>query len=217
MGNRATINVKGDTKQRGAYVHWQGGAGSIAGFLRETKLRLGRDFIYRAENDADDIEADITTFYAVFYSVARDFFCYAGSFKDRSPMSIYLEGHDVSNGAGDNGCFTIENDFTCSRINTENLNDYDSKSYAHMHEFYEDTHAAMSAVCSSESDDYRAVAFTEAELNEQLARAQEIEKNAQARVARIEGKLAALAAEKTPTSLIGKAIQDYEKNQVMGL
>ena len=33
MGNRATITLSADKKDRGLYVHWSGGRGSIAAFL----------------------------------------------------------------------------------------------------------------------------------------------------------------------------------------
>lgn len=213
MGNVAVINVQGDTTARGTYVHWYGGRGSIAGFLRETKIRLGRDYIYRENNPADDIEADIATFYAAFYSAAREFFNYDGRFKRRHAEHIYMEGRDVSRGMGGNGCFTIQNDFTCKRIDMENMSEYDATTYDRVGEFFELSHAALCAVRAAETDEYRTVPFTAAELLEQIERAKNNQANATARIARLEEKLAAAnSPQATSESPLIRAIWAQQQN-----
>lgn len=184
MANCATINVKGDhNSNRGIYIHWNGGRGSVAAFILETKKRLGRDWVYREGNDKTDIEADITSFYAVLFGVLREFNSYCSKFKNTVVDGIYMEATDVSNGFGGNGCYTIENDFSCGRLDiSSQANQYD---YQNIAIFFEGVRAALSAVHPHEQDLFRKIPLTPEEIQEELEVVKQIAANAQARVERL--------------------------------
>lgn len=185
MGNQAVLRVAGDEKERGFDVHWNGGRGDIASFLAETKIRLGRDYIYRESGDSTDKEADITMFYAMMAAVAREFFGYGNKYKSREIRNSYMCAHDVSGGTFDHGCYTIENDFTCKRIDMDNMSDYDAGNYKRNAEFFNRVDAALSTICVQETEEYRAHPPTPEELLAKHQHAKAIADNAAARLARI--------------------------------
>ena len=191
MGNRAVLRVSGDSKVRGIEVHWNGGRGFIAAFVQETKSRLGRDWVYREQGTDEDKEADITAFFAMFASTVRDFFGYDGRYKGRELRNTYMCAFDVSGGTPDNGCYTIDNDFTCKRIDMDNMSEYDAGAYLHAKAFFNKVDAALSTVFEIESEPFRKTPQTESELLAKHQYAKTIADNAAARLARIEAELAA--------------------------
>ena len=195
MGNRATITLKNDNQDRGLYLHWNGGEGSIAGFLKETQKRM--DFGSGRTNKKRKIEGenDITTFYSIFYGVVREYVGYYSVYKDRTPSSIYMASNqNIELGSGDNGCYVIEDDFTCSRININNLDDYESDRYKGVGLFFEEAHHALCVVVDEEEDRIGYQSISIEELEAQLVHAKEISRNAALREARLIDKIAARKA-----------------------
>ncbi|MGO3120126.1 MAG: hypothetical protein ACTIJH_06375 [Moraxellaceae bacterium] len=193
MGNRATITLSADTKDRGVYVHWNGGRGSVAALVEETHKRMGinRKTIGGDFSDGEVDEDTITAFYATLYGAAREIFGYLGRYKERDPSSIYMASQDVRGGPGDNGCYVIENDFTCSRIDTSKFNQEEKNNYNSFAQFFDLGHHALCAVVDAETDHYKDPDFTIEELEQQLEDIEEIEKNAANRAKRMKAKLAA--------------------------
>ena len=193
MGNRATITLSADKKDRGVYVHWNGGRGSVAALVEETRKRMGinRDTISGGVFGAKVGEDTITAFYAILYGAARELFGYWGKHKERDPSSIYMTSRNVRGGPGDNGCYVIEDDFTCSRIDTSKFNEYEQSNYTGITQFFNEAHHALCAVVAEETDHYKDPDFTIEELEQQLEAAEEIEKNAADRAKRMRAKVAA--------------------------
>ena len=185
MGNQAVLRVAGDERPRGFNVHWHGGRGDIASFLAETKIRLGRDYIYNETDPSKAQESDIVTFYATIAAVAREFFSYASKYKSRQIRNTYMCAHDVKRGTRDHGCYTIENDFTCSRIDMDNMSDYDAGNYKRNTEFFNRVDAALSTISRLEEADYRPTPPTTEELLAKHEHAKAIADNAAARLARV--------------------------------
>ena len=197
MGNRATITLSADKKDRGLYVHWYGGRGSIAAFLDETQKRMSMTHKTVSGGDihTEVDEEAITTFYSIFYGVAREFFGYSSKYKERDPDSIYMASEHVRKGTSDNGCYVIKNDFTCGRIDKENFSEYDEGCYQHITQFFDEVHHALCAVVAEETDHYKDPKYTLEELEKQLEAAEEIEKNAADRAKRMRAKVAAKKTE----------------------
>ena len=192
MGNRATITLKDDNQDRGLYLHWNGGEGCIAAFLKETKKRMsfgsGRtntEFKIKDEND-------ITAFYATFYGVVREYVGYCTVYKDRAPTSVYMASNqNIEQGCGDNGCYLIESDFTCSRLNLDNHDSSETERFNGIGEFFEEVHHALCAVVDEEEDSITSKEVSTEELEAQLVYAEEIARNAALRKQRLIEKIAA--------------------------
>ncbi|MGP9666741.1 hypothetical protein [Psychrobacter sp. AOP31-A1-22] len=197
MGNRATITLSADKKDRGVYVHWNGGRGSIAAFLDETQKRMSMTHktVSGGDIDTEVDEEAITTFYSIFYGVAREFFGYSSKYKERDPDSIYMASEHVRKGTSDNGCYVIKNDFTCGRIDKENFSEYDANCYQHITQFFDEVHHALCAVVAEETDHYKDPDFSLEQIAHHLACAEEIERNAANRAERLRNKFKAKQAE----------------------
>lgn len=205
MGNRAIITLKKDHKARSVYVHWNGGAGSVAAMLRETKRRMGdrdmqltmRDMTGKSERliqcEKDDIENECTRFYAIFYGVAREAFGYCGPHKDICASSVYMSTDNDGHGY-DNGAYMIEEDFTCSRIDTNKLCENEANNYKIFEGFYDRVHSAMLVTVEAEITPYEKKNDSSDIIREELATAETIAHHAAARVARIQERLKAIDA-----------------------
>lgn len=201
MGNRATVTLKNDTLDRGIYVQWYGGAGSIAGLLRETKKRMGdsaMSLILSDDKDQDefskeyaviDKENTITKFYATFFGAAREFFGYCTSYKSDTPLSIYIQVN-VSGDGCDNGCYVIDDDFTCPRIDVDNFNEYERENYDMMEEFFTEVHHALSVIVEDEEIPYERKDDSADVIRQDIVSAKVIAEQAAARLARLEARLA---------------------------
>ena len=179
MGNRATISLKNDTQERGIYVHWNGGEGSVRGFIEETKKRLGG----KASIGSD--EGSIVTFYSTLQGVCREFFGYGGQYKDRSPLSIYHCAHDVKGSTEDNGAYIIEDDFSCERLDSAFLDTHEERTYNYMKGFFEEVHHAMSAINDTEIESYSKIPTSSEEYQEFLDHAEEVARCTALRVERL--------------------------------
>jgi hypothetical protein len=212
MGNRATITLSADKKDRGVYVHWNGGRGSVAALLEETHKRMGmnRDTISGGDINAELDEDTMTAFYATLYGAARELFGYWGEYKERDPSSIYMASHNVRGGPGDNGCYIIKNDFTCSRIDTSKFNKYEQDNYTGITQFFDEVHHALCAVVVEETDHYKDPDFSLEELEQHLACAEEIEKNAADRAKRMRAKVAAKKTEEYEAAIAAIAKLEAE-------
>ena len=196
MGNRAVLTLKNDTQDRGVYLHWNGGAGSVAALLRETKKRMGGDMVLtpktdtsRGYYDESGKENEITKFYAIFYGVARELFGYCTRSKTATPISVYMQ-RNVKGSDSDNGTYIIEDDFSCSRINVDSLDKYERKNYDMFEDFFAEVHHALSVVVEEEDIPYESKDDTSAMIEKELEYALEIEKNAAQRVLQIKQRLA---------------------------
>lgn len=199
MGNRAIITLKNDILERAIYVQWNGGAGSIAGFLRETRRRMGnKDMalsIGNMDNQTDAAKeeaiklkaAHTAEFYATFYAVAREYFGYCTAFKQESPKSLYMET-DASGDGCDNGAYAINDDFTCPRVDINSLDVEEKNNYDNMAVFYEKVHHAMAVVIDDEAFHLKADDTTE-DMRADILVAKEISENAAARLIRLQERL----------------------------
>ena len=182
MGNRATISLKNDTQERGIYVHWNGGEGSVRGFIEETKKRLGG----KASIGSD--EGSIVTFYSTLQGVCREFFGYGGQYKDRSPLSIYHCAHDVKGSTEDNGAYIIEDDFSCERFNHSTFDDKERVDYTHITVFFNEFHHAACAVFDDEMPRF-SNSETVQGLKADMAAAEVTVKKAQSRIDRLKARI----------------------------
>ena len=208
MGNRATVTLKNDAIDRGIYVQWNGGAGSIAGLLRETKKRMGNKAMslilsddkdqdeFQKQCDIDSKESAITKFYATFYGVTREFFGYCTSYKSATPTSVYIE-LNVRGGGDDNGCYVIEDDFTCPRIDVDDLDEYERGNYDLMETFFNEVHHALSVVVEDEEIPYENKGDSIEVMRQDIATAKVVADQAVARLARMETRLAEKVAAAT--------------------
>ena len=199
MGNRAIITLKNDILERAIYVQWNGGAGSIAGFLRETRRRMGnKDMalsIGNMDNQTDAAKeeaiklkaAHTAEFYATFYAVAREYFGYCTAFKQESPKSLYMET-DASGDGCDNGAYVIDDDFTCPRVDINSLDVEEKNNYDNMAVFYEKVHHAMAVVIDDEAFHLKADDTAE-DMRADILVAKEIAENAAARLIRLQERL----------------------------
>lgn len=199
MGNRAIITLKNDDLERAIYVQWNGGAGSIAGFLRETRRRMGnKDMalsIGDMDNQTDAVKeeavklkaAHTVEFYATFYAVAREYFGYCTAFKQESPKSLYMET-DASGDGCDNGAYVINDDFTCPRVDIDSLNDEEKNNYNGMEVFYGLVHHALSVVIDDEAFHLKSNDTVE-DMRADILAAKEIAENAAARLTRLQERL----------------------------
>lgn len=128
MGNRATVQLKSDTKDRGIYFHWHGDQESIAAFLHETKKRYHQNPYALNPNsilagvECDDREENKTIrFYAALQAVASEYLAYGSLNPDCDADSAYLLSSGIREGGSDNGCYLIEDDFTCPVFHTKAL------------------------------------------------------------------------------------------------
>ena len=172
MGNRATITLENDTQDRGLYLHWNGGEDKVASFLAETKKRMsfGRGVI--------ESESDIITFYAIFYGVVREYIGYCSAYKERAPMSVSMVvNQNVRAGSGDNGCYIINSDFTCSRLDLDKTDV--------LGEFFEEVHHALCVIVDEEETKHQNRNPSIKDLEAQLIHVKEIAKNAAMRKARL--------------------------------
>lgn len=208
MSNSAIIRVGGDSKQRCLYLHYNGGRGSIAALLQETKLRMGREVIAQHMPIEDPENNDVVNeFYATFFGVAREFFGYCTSFKDRTATAAKIKSVDGTNILTDNGCYIINNDFSCDRIDLDALDDpieitdhqddddcqyeddyykkYEENYYNLMTDFFNKEHAALCTIETGEEVTFSHPLLPQAQLEQALADAAVITKNAQLREARL--------------------------------
>lgn len=211
MGNRATVQLKNDTQDRGVFINWNGGAGSVAAFLEETKLRIGRDVLSAGEKSASTearYEAEATYFYATFLGVAREFFAYGSQFKERVSGG-YMMCSNLSEFSGeDNGNYEVKNDFTCERINIEHLSDYERGNYEGITGFFCAAHHALCTVIEEETKHFKDD-FSAEDLKEHLLYAKDIAANATKRVEYIKTQIAEAEA-----AAAQKAIEDANKPAV---
>ena len=169
MGNRATVQLKSDNKDRGIYFHWHGEQESIAAFLHETKRRyhanpyaLNPDSILAGVECDDREESKTIRFYAALQAVASEYLAYGSPNPDCQADSAYLLSNGAREGGCDNGCYLIEDDFTCPNVDTATLTDENYVSYNHINmdeftaeqrtdydsilTFFEDSRHAMNAI-----------------------------------------------------------------------
>ena len=152
-------------------------------------MSMTRKTVSGGDIDTEVDEEAMTTFYSIFYGVAREYFGYSSRLKERDPISIYTASQHVRKGPGDNGCYVIENDFSCGRIDKENFSEYDANSYKHIKQFFDEVHHALCAVVVEETDHYKDPDFSLEELEQHLACAEEIERNATNRAERLRAKV----------------------------
>ena len=222
MGNRAIVTLKNDSQARSVYLHWNGGAGSVAAILRETKRRIGRekmdlvlgDTTGKSENIVqsmkDDIENNVRVFYSTFYSVARELFGYCIPSKDISPISVYM-ALTKDGGGCDNGAYEVEDDFSCSRIDVDCLEEYEGNNYNMLNDFYDKVHHAMCAVVLEETIPYERRDESADIIRADMKIAKKIADNAAKRLARLEERLAAKEAldnEPEKMEAIGEVVED---------
>ena len=201
MGNRATVTLKNDTIDRGIYLQWNGGAGSIAGLLRETKKRMGNKAMalilsdnedqdeFQKQCNIDSKESAISKFYATFYGVARELFGYCTSYKTDTPNSVYIE-LNVRHGGEDNGCYIIEDDFSCPRIDVNTLDEHVQDNYDMMEDFFAEVHHALSVVVEEETIPYDRKDDSVEVMRQDIALAKVVADQAVSRLARMDARLA---------------------------
>lgn len=219
MGNSATIKVKADKQERCIYLHWDGGAGSVAAMLKETKIRMDSDVIVGPRADKEDKDAEIQKFYAIFYGVARDLFAYCSEYKDRSPNSVVMKARDSKLIGSNNGEYLIENDFSCKRIDLDNFGEhededqaaYDKARYDSYNNFFDIHHHAVCTVVEGEEPTYKEPEHTLEQLKVQLSHAKAIAKSANLRAERIAKKVEQAEAQESE-ELIHLAIIEAESD-----
>lgn len=199
MGNRATVHLKSDRQDRGVYVYWDGGEGSIAAFLEETKKRMGtaREHILtgpKSNQSKIRFEAETVTFYATFAGVVREYFAYSSPYKQRSPDGFFICPNISEFGGEDNGNYDIENDFSCKRIDINNLTDYQRERYEGIGAFFETSHHAQCTIIDEERPHYNAILNVE-DLEYHLTYAKDIAKNAIGRIEYLEAEIENLKQE----------------------
>ena len=182
MGNRATVHLKNDTIDRGVYVHWNGGRGSIAAFLEETKKRMSGECL-------GDEDQTINAFYSTFFSVCREYFSYCNSYKSRTIRNVYYITEEASFMSEDNGCYMVEADYTCSRTDIDKLPPKEAEDYQTISRFFEAAHNAMSVVIDHEKICYTDKSTTE-DRKAALIIAEELALNAANRVERLKAMIA---------------------------
>ena len=182
MGNRATIHLKSDTQDRGIYVHWNGGRGSIAAFLEETKKRMSGECL----GEEDQVQ---NAFYSTFFSVCREYFSYCSSYKSRAIRNVYYITEEASFMSEDNGCYMIEDDYSCSRTQIDKLPPREAEDYHTISQFFEAGHNAMSIVIDHEKICYTDKSTTE-DRKAALVIAEELAANAANRVERLKAMIA---------------------------
>lgn len=187
MGNRATIHLKSDTQDRGVYVQWNGGAGSVAAFLEETRRRMSKDrkeVLTLPKGDENEVSRENETlfFYSTLHGVIRDYFNYASPYKERESAdnSLVLVSNISTWSGEDNGQYDVENDFSCKRINTDQLTDYEAENATDIKLFFELQHQASCTVVQEQELHYK-YKYSADELKEQLEMTRSIAKNAQHR------------------------------------
>jgi len=147
VGNRAIITLKEDEKQRGVYVQWRGGNGSIQAYIEETRRR----FTFTAfRDDASNrtsrcMENDIVTFYAILYGVIREFFGYCTKYTTRESLSVHMvESGGWREFKDDNGVYVVDADYMCDRFNEPEYSPYEKYNVKNIRGYYEETHVELS-------------------------------------------------------------------------
>jgi membrane-bound inhibitor of C-type lysozyme len=199
MGNRATITLASDTKDRGIYITWNGGPGSVAAFVEETRKRMATNCQKLFTNAIlkNDRETKILTFYTTLYGVMREFFNYYCNDKSRVTTCVYLPGDiKVRDSVIDNGCYIIEDDFTCQRINLNEIHPQEQTNYQNITRFFEAGHHALSTIIKIDAlpPNYKEPDVSLEELQHKLEYAEWIETNAIRSVQDIRDKIDAKTA-----------------------
>ena len=186
MGNRATVHLKGDIQDRGIYVHWNGGKGCMAAFLEEASKRM------KASECLGDEEQEIISFYSILFGVCREYFGYCSSYKTRGARNVYHVYEDVM-ADSDNGCYQVEDDYTCSRTDVSKLSPAHLEDYKTTAQFFAEANSAMCVVIDSEQTCYTDKSTTE-DHKAELLLAEEVARSAADRVESLKAKIAAAEA-----------------------